>query len=175
MELMLLLWGLAVAPQILPATTLEALRLTAPAAATTSVQQLTIRWEAYSSPADVLVAPESAVRLDQFQVLRRTVVDGTAPRERNPELAADRLVVVLTDGQGAVRYWSSLPDPRVVRAEQPGPDGVLTRVVLHRREADFLVALPNVAGATQVRIYEPRWGGTEWILEPVGAVAMPAR
>jgi hypothetical protein len=175
MEFMMLVLGLASGPQQLP-TTLEALRaaVAAPAVETSSVQQLTIRWEAYSSPADALVAPAAAARLDEFQLLARTVVEGTAVRERNPELSADRLVIVLTDAQGAVRYWSSIPDPRIVRAEQPGPDGVLTGVTLHRRQADFLLALPNISAAAQVRIYEPHWDGNEWTLDQVGAVTMPA-
>ncbi len=173
MRLMMLVGSFAISLQVVvPPTTLETLRLTAPAASATSAQQLTLRWEVYSSPAADVAAPQTVVRVDQFQVLSQTIVAVEAPRDRRPELAADRLVVVLANAEGTVLHWSSIADPRVVRAEQPGPNGVLAGAVLHRREAEFLLTLPNIPGTAQLRIYEPRWDGVDWALDPIGAVAL---
>src|SRR5262245_22813094 len=110
----------------------------APRAAVEGVLALRVRWSAATSasgPASPLSLIEQAVR------------SGRPRRERRPELAPDRLVVVLEDGGGRELDFTLVADPRVVRAERPGPDGAWTGSVHERSDAELFVTVPDIPGA----------------------------
>ena len=67
---------------------------------------------------------------------------------------------------------SSRLAPRIVRAEQPGPDGVLTGTVLYRASTQLTLALPDLPQLIQVGLYQPRWTGTTWILDLIATFAV---
>jgi hypothetical protein len=102
-------------------------------------------------------------------VTRRRPGVGALPVERNPELSADQLVVVGAEADGSIVSWSLIKDPRIVRAEQARPDGVLGGRVLYRGEASLLLVLPDSARIVQASIYEPSWTGAEWELTLLGS------
>ena len=158
-----------------PATpmTFSALRAVRPAAERPATsQEVTIRWGVYAAPNDALASPSVAVPLNDLQLVSQRDLAHAAPLERNPELAPDRLVIAALDASGAVLSWRIIADPRIVRSEGPGPDGVLTGVTLFRREVEFPVAMPAHPTMRSVRIYEPKWNGQDWMLEPIGTVAL---
>ncbi|HTG91947.1 MAG TPA: hypothetical protein VL866_05135 [Pyrinomonadaceae bacterium] len=88
---------------------------------------------------------------------------GSLPKHRSLELASDQLLL-LTVGEGdRLRWWSTIPDPRILRAERPGPDGTLTGEVIFRPSLSFTVNIPDDEDAVELRLYHPRWSGQEFV------------
>ena len=70
-----------------------------------------------------------------------------------------------------MRWCGLVEDPRLLRAEAPGPDGELTGQVIYRESAEFVVQYPDDEAIAEVRLYHPDWDGQKFSLELVGAVA----
>ena len=138
----------------------------------TTAQQLTVRWTAAAgSAATQSVNPGAALAAGSFDVVARSQA-GDMPVERYPELSPDRLLIAGTDASGAILAWSLTTDPRVVRAEVPGPDGRLTGRVVYRGSADLLALLPDSSSIVQGAVYQPSWNGSEWSLTLVGTFTL---
>lgn len=112
------------------ATSVLSLPMFAASAPSGAQTELTVRWVV--PPAPVGAAAGALPAVDAFQIAKRAVVVDEPVRERDPQISADELVVVAVNAQGREVGWQHLKDPRVVRSEQPGPDGLLTGRVLHR-------------------------------------------
>ena len=96
-------------------------------------------------------------------VLNSQVRRGSLPRHRSVELASDQLLM-LTVGEGAqLKWWSTMPDPRILRAERPGPNGTLTGEVIFKKSIEFTVNIPDDNGAVELRLYHPSWTGQEFV------------
>lgn len=138
----------------------------------TTAQQLTVRWTAAAGSAATPAVTAGAVPADgSFQVIAK-INAGEMPIERHPELSADRLLIAGTDASGAIVAWSLTMDPRVVRAEVPGPDGRLTGRVVYRGSADLLALLPDSSSIVQGAVYQPSWNGSEWSLTLAGTFSL---
>ena len=107
-----------------------------------------------------------------FALLEQRVVPGGLRRERFPQLSYDRLVVIVRDAAGRELDWRVVPNPSIVRAEAPGPDGRLRGEIVEVDSVELSIAIPDVAGADRVYIYRPRWTGTEYLLDPFGQVRL---
>ena len=90
-------------------------------------------------------------------------------RERDPQLAPDRLLVVAVDTAGGPIDWRIVADPRVVRSESPDATGLLSGTVLTYPEAELRVAVAESVDIRELRIYKPRWTGDAWVLDPIAA------
>jgi hypothetical protein len=90
-------------------------------------------------------------------------------RERAPQLASDRVVVVAVDSAGGPIDWRIVADPRVVRAESSDAAGLLSGTDLTYLEAELRVAIAESADTRELRIYKPRWTGDSWVLDPIAA------
>ena len=97
--------------------------------------------------------------------------EGGLPRQRSAELSPTQVVVVALDAEGRMRWCGLVADPRLLRAEWPGPDGELTGQVLYKESAEFVVQYPDDDAVAEVRLYHPDWDGQKFTLELVGAVA----
>ena len=137
-------------------------------------QELTVTLSAPNGSGAALSSqPAAAPPVAQsFDVLRRRRAVGGLPIERHPELSADQLVVAGLDANGSIVSWSLARDPRLVRAEQPGPDGVLSGRTLYRGSVDLLVVLPDLAQIERGAIYQPVWTGADWQLTMIGSFAV---
>lgn len=107
-----------------------------------------------------------------FALLEQRVVPGALRRERFPQLSYDRLVVVVQDAAGRELDWRLVPNPAILRAESPGPDGRLEGEIIEVDIAELSIAIPDISGADRVNIYRPRWTGTEYLLDPFGEVRL---
>jgi hypothetical protein len=130
---------------------------------------LSVRSAVSPSAAGALLAEAS------LQVVARRPTESPLVRERDPQLAADELVVIAVDSNGTAIGWQHLKDPRLLRAEAPGPDGVLAGQTLYRSYAEFAVAMPEDARAVEMRVYETDWTGHAWTLVPLGTVSLRPR
>jgi len=137
------------------------------------VQEVKIRWDAYIGAPTPQVARGTEQPSNLFTLLERRRVPGSPPRQRNPELSSDQIVVVAVDAQGQEIDYHLIPDPRVLRAEHPGPTGELSGEVLHHAETELLIALPDDPAIRELRLYHPRWTGTAFVLDLLGRVPLP--
>ncbi len=99
-------------------------------------------------------------------------MSGRLPRQREPELSPDKVVIIARDSSGKIRGWQVVADPRVIRSESPAPGGELSGRVLYRDRADFLFALPDDPGIERIDFYQPRWTGINFDLDIIGGVAL---
>lgn len=97
--------------------------------------------------------------------------EGALPKQRSAELSPTHVVVVAFDAEGRMRWCGLVADPRLLRAEVPGPDGELTGQVIYRESAEFVVSYPDDESIKEIRLYHPDWDGQQFSLELVGAVA----
>lgn len=102
-----------------------------------------------------------------FAVVEQRRLPEPPPRQRNPELAADRLAVAAVDEHGKELARAIVADPRLLRAEAPGPSGVLSGSIHLRESGRFTVALRDDPRTRQLLIYQPRWTGKDFLLEVV--------
>src|SRR5258706_13531246 len=87
---------------------------------TGGAQEIRIRWFVK----DPRVAEQAAA--DDLTIVDRRPVLGAVARERHPELAPDKLVVVLLADDGHEVDWRIIPDPRLIRGEFTGADGKIS-------------------------------------------------
>jgi hypothetical protein len=145
-----------------------------PVASATQAQELTIRWTPYPGR-DGAIVPGVVAPAADFAVVERRAVPGPLPRQRKPQLSADQLVAIAVDATGREVDWQLVKDPRVIRAEQPGPDGRLTGQLLHRADTELLLTLPANGTLVEVAIYEPSWTGDGYVLRYLGAISLVSR
>lgn len=134
-------------------------------------REVRIRW---GSPADAASAASDEARpeVSEATLVGVSLRAGSLPRVRSLELSPEHLLAVAVGADAGVRWWSLIPDPRVLRSEWPGPDGQLTGRVVRLPETEFAVNVPEDAGAAELRFYQPHRTGDGYRLVLVGAVAL---
>jgi hypothetical protein len=139
-----------------------------------TVPQLHVRWIAGTSPGGNAVRASELTPVNRFEVVGTSNLQGPLQRERDPQLAEHELVIVSSDASGRETSWQKLRDPRVLRAETPGPTGELSGEVLYRPEVELTVIIPD-ASTTSLRVYETYWSGEQFLLRPLGLIEVTAR
>jgi hypothetical protein len=112
----------------------------------------------------------------QTQVPRVSIVEdkkrsGTLPRPRSLELAPTLMFVAAVDGTNKLRWWSIMPDPRVIRSETQTATGELRRQDYYVSNVTLVVAFPDDPGISTLRFYHPVWNGTDFDLKPLTIVS----
>lgn len=142
------------------------------AASARSHRELKLSWEA-----DKAALPKPSAAQDRNAPGRVALMsavarrEGGLPKQRSAELSPTHIVVVAFDAEGHMRWCGLVADPRLLRAEAPGPDGQLTGQVLYKESAEFVIQYPDDEAVTEVRLYHPDWDGQKFSLALVGAVA----
>jgi hypothetical protein len=138
-----------------------------------TIQEVRVQW---TTP--VLLPPGTSPQMrgqsvsDLFSVVSRQKMSGRLPRHREPELNSDKFVIVGRDSGGNILDWQVVGDPRIIRAEAPGPGGELSGRVLYRERADFLFTLPDNPEIERIDFYQPRWTGQRFDLDLIGGVSL---
>lgn len=112
----------------------------------------------------------------QTQIPRVSIVEdkkrsGTLPRQRSLELAPTLMFVAAVDATNKLRWWSIMPDPRVVRSETQTATGELRRQDYYVSNVTLVVAFPDDPGISTLRFYHPVWNGTDFDLTPLTVVS----
>jgi len=97
---------------------------------------------------------------------------GELPRYRSFELSSQHLVVVTLDGTNRLRWWSLIPDPRILRAEEPDANGRLSGKVIYQGNVEVVLEIPDDAAANELRFYHPQWTDGRVALVLVSTVAL---
>jgi len=92
---------------------------------------------------------------------------GTLPRQRSLELSPTQIFIAAVDASNKLLWWSTMPDPRVVRYEAPTATGEIRRQDFYASNVTLLVAFPDDPEIATLRIYHPVWNGTEFNLQPL--------
>lgn len=91
---------------------------------------------------------------------------------RHIQYSEDHLVIAVLDSNGNELFRDVRIDPRLVRAEVPGPDGLLQNRKIYRVSQSFAFSIPVQQGMQSVRIYKPVWTGSRFVFDLVGDLAL---
>ena len=135
-------------------------------------RELKIRWADATKSASELKPANSE---EQTQPPSVSIVEdkrrsGTLPRHRSLELSSMHIFIAAVDATNKLRWWSIIPDPRVVRAETKTSTGELRAENYYVANVAFLVAFPDDPEIAQLRLYHPVWNGTDFDLKPLTVV-----
>lgn len=137
-----------------------------------SHRELRVVWEADKSALPGPAAAQYGNAPGRVSLARAAVRrEGGLPKQRSAELSPTQVVVVALDAGGRARWCGVVADPRLLRAEAPGPDGELSGQVIYKDAAEFVVAYPDDEAIREIRLYHPDWDGQNFSLALVGAVA----
>lgn len=136
-----------------------------------TIQEVRVRWDGYIG-AQSQVGPSTARPVDIFTLLARRSLPGLLPRQRNPEVSADQMAILAVDAEGTEIDGQLIADPRILRAEQPGPNGELRGEVLQHVNTELLVTIPDDPVIVELRLYKPRWTGTIFLWDRLGAIPL---
>ena len=106
-------------------------------------------------------------------VIEQRRATGPPPRQRNPELSSDKLVVVGIHRDGRELTRAIVKDPRLVRGETASPSGELTSKRMYQQVVEFSVVILDDPKISTIKIYHPRWTGSKFILDLIGEVELP--
>ena len=144
----------------------------------TSANELRLRLSSPIDDASINLGGETLEKTTsadyRIAVVGKRPVSGTPPRQRNPKLSPHHLVVVAFDMHGQEITRIVIPDPRIVRAETFDPSGhVTSSQIFYRSITEFLVILPDDHRITGLKIFQPHWTGSDFILKLLGETKLP--
>ena len=115
--------------------------------------------------------PAPAPRLE---VIDTRTVTRRRPRQRNPEISSQHMVVIGFDIQEREISRTVIADPRLVRAETFGPTGeVMATERIYQNNIEFPVVFSDDPRITTLRFYQPNWIGKTLDLELIGETRLP--
>jgi hypothetical protein len=136
-----------------------------------TIQEIRVGWDAYIAPTPQ-VSPGTVRPADIFTLLARRTLPGLVSRQRNPEVSSDQIAILAVNAEGTEIDGQLIPDPRILRVEQPGPNGELRGEVLHHVNTELLITIPDDPVIVELRLYKPRWTGTTFILDLLGEIPL---
>ena len=133
-------------------------------------RELKIRWSNSSKSPNGL-GTEAQSQTPTSTVFEDKKRSGTLPRQRSLELAPTLMFVAAVDSSNKLRWWSVMPDPRVVRLETPTGNGELSRQDYYVSDVVVAVAFPDDPEISTLRFYHPVWNGTDFDLKLLTVVS----
>jgi hypothetical protein len=109
-----------------------------------------------------------------LSVVDRQAARAARPRQRDPRLGPDRLVVVAVDASGRELDRQVIADPSLVRIEAPDGRGELQGgATVRQPSVEFTLQIPDDPAVAEIRLFRPRWTGSGFTLDPVGSTRVP--
>lgn len=128
-------------------------------------RELKIRWTDSTKTNDL--RPEAQTKAPSASVVEDIKRSGTLPRQRSLELSQTQIFIAAVDASNKLRWWTTMPDPRVVRYEAPTATGEIRRQDFYASNVTLVVAFPDDPEIATLRIYHPVWNGSEFDLQPL--------
>jgi hypothetical protein len=133
-------------------------------------RELKLNW-ADSAKSTVELRTEAQTQIPRVSIVEDRKRAGTLPRQRSLELAPTLMFVAAVDASNKLRWWSIMPDPRVVRAETQTATGELRSQDYYVSNVTVVVAFPDDPEIATLRFYHPAWNGTDFELKPLTVVS----
>ena len=109
-----------------------------------------------------------------MEVIETRTVTRRGPRQRNPEISSQHMVVIGFDIQEREISRTVIADPRLVRAETFGPTGeVISSERIYRNNIEFPVVFSDDPRISTLRFYHPNWTGKKLDLQLIGETRLP--
>lgn len=118
-------------------------------------------------PADSTHAPNQRV-----SVIEQTPSAVSMPKQRDPQLSPNHVVVIAYDANDNEIYRLAQYDPRIVRAEAGADTTELDYQQRFRTDVQFPISLPSDPRIHKLTLYKPVWKGDGFSLEPIGDTAI---
>ena len=134
-------------------------------------RQLKLNW-ADSAKSATQLTSEAQTQAPKVSIVDDRKRSGTLPRQRSLELAPTLMFVAAVDASNKLRWWSIMPDPRVVRSETQTATGELRSQDYYLTNVTVLVAFPDDPEIATLRFYHPVWNGTNFDLKPLTVVPL---
>lgn len=136
-------------------------------------RELKIRWGASTKSTTELgpaISSEEQTQAPSVSIVEDKKRSGTLPSHRSLELSPTHIFIVAVDATNKLRWWSIMPDPRVVRAETQTSMGELRAENYYVSNVTVVVAFPDDPQIANLRFYHPVWNGTDFDLKPLAVV-----
>ncbi|HEU4766496.1 MAG TPA: hypothetical protein VFS77_03955 [Pyrinomonadaceae bacterium] len=140
--------------------------INARAAQPQTYRELKIRWaDSTKSKTELRPAANAGDQISSVSVVEDKKRSGTLPRSRSLELSPAHVFVAAVDAGNKLRWWSIMPDPRVVRSETQTSSGELRGQDYYVSNVTLVVAFPDDPEIANLRFYHPVWNGTDFDLK----------
>ena len=152
---------------------IDVLEIAARTDQTPTYRELKINW---TDPTKSTTGLRSAANSEQqAQAPNVSVVEdkkrsGTLPRHRSLELSPTHIFIAAVDATDKLRWWSIMPDPRLVRGETQTPTGELRGENYYVSNVTLVVAFPDDPEIANLRFFHPVWNGTDFDLKSLAVV-----
>ena len=113
---------------------------------------------------------EQQTQAPRVSILEDKKRSGTLPRHRSLELSPTHIFIAAVDATDKLRWWSIMPDPRLVRGETTTSTGELRGENYYVSNVTLLVAFPDDPEIANLRFYHPVWNGTDFDLKSLAVV-----
>jgi hypothetical protein len=133
-------------------------------------RELKLRW-ADSTKSTTTLKTEAQTQAPRVSVVEDKKRSGTLPCQRSLELAPTLMFVAAVDASNKLRWWSIMPDPRVVRSETQTATGELRSQDYYVSNVTLVVAFPDDPEIATLRFYHPVWNGIDFDLRPLTVVS----
>ena len=133
-------------------------------------RQLKLNW-ADSAKSATELRSKAQTQAPKVSIVEDKKRSGTLPRQRSLELAPTLMFVAAVDATNKLRWWSIMPDPRVVRSETQTATGELRSQDYYLTNVTVVVAFPDDPEIATLRFYHPVWNGTDFDLKLLTAVS----
>ena len=127
-------------------------------------RELKIRW-ADPTKSTTELKTEAQTQIPRAAIVEDKKRSGALPRQRSLELAPTLMFVAAVDASNKLRWWTIMPDPRVVRSETQTATGELRSQDYYLTNVTVVVAFPDDPEIATLRFYHPVWNGTDFDLK----------
>lgn len=137
---------------------------------TQTYRELKIRWtDPTKSTGDI--TSEAQTQVPRASIVEDKKHSGALLRARSLELAPTLMFVAAVDATNKLRWWSIMPDPRIVRLETQTSTLELRRQDYYLADVTLVVAIPDDPEISTLRFYHPIWDGTGFDLKLLSVVS----
>lgn len=137
--------------------------------------ELVIKWDAYPEESGDMVPADKVKNRPVGKGMRLEKV--TKRKDSLEERFAlnftdEHLFIAAVDDQSRLVWWTVKYDPRIVRGHTLGPNGEMAGVLYYRTRTGIVISPPAAKEISEIRIFQPKWTGTQFILEQLSTVSV---